>query len=127
MDINYDFIKKLYFFNKDSTIEEMARNLIEQNKKAIFFIQSAEKAYNLHKKFKNNTIFNCSESNLKYSKYVDKDIILDILKNERFEKNILITTTVMDSGVNIIDSDIKNIIIDVEIKIHLFNVWVEEE
>lgn len=114
LDINYDFINNLYFFNKDKTMEEMAQRLINENKKAIIFIQSAEKAYKLHEKLKENTIFNCSKSNRDYAKYVDRSTIDEILKNERFEKNILITTTVMDSGINIIDNEIKNVIIDVE-------------
>ena len=37
-----------------------------------------------------------------------------MLRNERFEEQILITTTTMDAGVNIKDTDVKHIICDVE-------------
>lgn len=114
LDIKYDFIEELSFFYSDETMSNFAKECIETDSKAIFFIQSAEKAYNLYSKFKDNCIFNCSKSNKKYYKYVDEKNIDDILINEKFDKNILITTTCMDAGVNIIDKDLQHIICDVE-------------
>lgn len=114
LDINYNFIKELSFFYSDETMNNFARECIENGDKAIFFIQSAEKAYKLYSKFKGNCIFNCSKSNNKYYKYVDQKKIDDILANEKFEENILVTTTCMDAGVNIIDKDLCHIVCDVE-------------
>lgn len=114
LPITYDFIKQLTFFNLDDTMEEFIKECINSNDKAIFFIQSAKKAYELYNKYKDNCIFNCSKSNDEYYKYVDTKVIDSILENERFEKNILITTTCFDAGVNIIDKDLKHIVCDVE-------------
>lgn len=114
LPISYDFIKELTFFNKDETMEGFIEECIEKGDKAIFFIQSAKKAYNLHKKYKDYTLFNCSEGNNDYYKYVDKDKIDRMLVEERFEEQILITTTTMDAGVNITDTDVKHIVCDVE-------------
>lgn len=114
LKISYRFIKSLYFFNKNQTLENLIEECIEKNQKAIVFIDSAERVYKIYTKFKDHSIFNCSKYNNKYYKKVDKNIIDDILEKERFEKNILITTTCMDAGVNIIDKDVKHIILDVK-------------
>ena len=113
LPVDYDFIKELNFFNEDDTMEKFVEEIIAKDDKAIFFIQSAKKAYYLHEKYINHTLFNCSESNKEYSEYV-QDKIKEMLRNERFEEQILITTTTMDAGVNIIDTDVKHIICDVE-------------
>jgi hypothetical protein len=109
LPINFRFIKKLTFFNKDSTLEKFIGYAIEMNEKAIFFIQSATQAYNLYKKFKDVSVFNCGKSD-KHYKHVDQEKIQSILKNEKFEELILITTTCMDAGVNIKDKNLKHIV-----------------
>lgn len=118
LPIEYTFIDSLTFFNKDETMEQFIKENIESDEfkdhKAIFFIQSAEKAYSLYKKYKEHCIFNCSKNNTKYYKYVDEEKINNILLNESFEEKILITTTCMDAGVNLIDKQIKHIVCDVE-------------
>ncbi len=113
LPVDYKFIKELAFFNKDETMEQFVDKLISMNIKAIFFIQSATKAYDLYKKYKDVSLFNCSKSD-KHYKYVIKEKINDMLVNERFEELILITTTCLDSGVNIKDVNVQLIVIDVE-------------
>lgn len=110
---DFSFVKQLRFFYKSSTLENCIEAAIENNIKSIFFIESADKAYKLHEKFKEHTLFNCAKNNKKYYQYVDTEKIDDMLRNERFDELILITTTVMDAGVNIVDSELKDIVIDV--------------
>ena len=112
--IDYSFIKSLTFFNKDNTMESFIEEAIKNNNKGIFFIQSAKKAYELYKKYEKYCLFNCSSSNLEYYKYVDREKISKMLIKEKFEERILITTTCLDSGVNIIDEDVKHIVCDVQ-------------
>lgn len=112
--IKYNFIENLIFYMQDKTVESMMDEAIEKNCKCIFFIQSAEKAYNLFKKFRKYSLFNCSKSNSQYYKFVDKDKISGMLKNEQFEELFLITTLSLDAGVNIMDEQVKNIFIDAE-------------
>jgi hypothetical protein len=114
LPIRFDFIKELTFYNKDSTLEEFIDGAIEKKDKAIFFIQSAQKAYELYKNYKEHALFNCSTSNEEFYKYVDSNAIDKMLENERFDKSILITTTTMDAGVNIIDDELKHIVCDVK-------------
>jgi hypothetical protein len=112
--INYNFIKTLTFFNKDETMERFIIEAIDSNSKGIFFIQSAKKAYELYKKYKDYCLFNCSRNNEEYYKFVDKQKIDNMLQNEKFDELILITTTCMDAGVNIKDPDVKHIVCDVK-------------
>lgn len=114
LPITYEHIKHLTFFNKDDTLKEFIEDCIKSKDKAIFFIQSTEKAYNLYLKYKDNCLFNCSKHNAKYSKYIDEEKIGNMLINEKFEEQILLTTTCLDAGVNIIDTDLKHIVCDVK-------------
>ncbi len=110
--ITYSFIKQLTFFNKDETIEAFIKEAIERNHKSMFFIQSATKAYKLYEKYKEHCLFNCGKSD-KHYKYVNKDKIDNMLQKEKFEELILITTTCMDSGVNIKEEELKHVVCDV--------------
>lgn len=112
--IEFNFIKHLSFFNKMQTLEEFIKECIEKKDKAIFFIQSAKEAYQLYNKYKEYSLFNCSKSNTKYYKYVDEEKINNMLVNERFEENILFTTSCMDAGVNIIDKELHHIVCDIK-------------
>ena len=110
---DFSFIKDLVFFHKDTTLEELIKDGVEKGGKGIFFIQSAEKAYKLYSKYKEHCVFNCSANNNRYYEYVDKEKIKNILINERFEEQFLITTSCFDAGINIIDRDVKHIVIDI--------------
>ena len=58
-----------------------AKALIEKGEKGIFFINSAEKAYDLYKDFKQYAVFNCSRQH-KLHVHVNDEEIAWILKNE---------------------------------------------
>lgn len=53
LPIDYLFIKHLEFYHKDDTLHTYIKLAIENNVKGIFFIQSAKKAYELHKQYQN--------------------------------------------------------------------------
>ena len=110
---DFSFIDKLTFFHKDATMEEFIKEGIKDGSKGIFFIQSAEKAYKLYSKYKKYCVFNCSANNRKYYEYVDNEKIKNILINQWFEEQFLITTSCFDAGINIIDKDVKHIVIDI--------------
>lgn len=115
LPIDFNFIKDLTFYNKDETLFSFAEQAINENKKTIFFIQSAKKAYDLYSKFKDYAVFNCGKSD-KHYKYVDENKIKSILSNEKFDDLILITTTAMDAGVNLIDLELTHVVCDVKDK-----------
>lgn len=112
LDINHGRnIETLRFYTKDNTLEDIyIKECLEGTDKAIFFINSAEKAYDLYKKYP-NSLFNCSKSHNLYQ-HVDIDKIKNMLIQEKFNEQILFTTTCMDAGVNICDESVKHIVID---------------
>lgn len=110
---DYSFIERLTFFNKSDTLEEFLKEAIKKKQKSIFFIQSAKFAFALYKKYSEHCLFCCSQSN-EYYKYANKEHISNMLKNQHFDELILITTSCLDAGVNIIDKELHHIIIDVK-------------
>lgn len=114
LPIDYSFIKELTFYSKDSTLDMFMEHAIKNKQKTIFFIESAKKAYEFYSKYKEYSLFNCSKSNKDYYKFVDPDKINSMLINEKFNELILITTTALDTGVNIIDKELKHIVCDIK-------------
>ncbi|MCR1833160.1 DEAD/DEAH box helicase family protein [Oceanobacillus caeni] len=112
---DYSFIVSLNFFYKESVFDDLMEQFIDSGEKAIFFIDSAKDAYQLYVKYKDYCMFNCSKYNKDYYKYVSDKKVNRMLENERFEDDlILITTTTLDAGVNIIDDELFNIVVDVK-------------
>lgn len=109
LPINFSFIRSLTFYNKDETLEYYIQKAIKGNYKTIVFINDVKLAGELYKKYEKHSMFNCSKSNKEYE-LVDENKVDVMLKNEKFEDLILFTTTVMDTGVNIYDDKIQNII-----------------
>ena len=111
---NYDYINSINFYNNDDTLKELMYKWIKNGEKALIFIQSDSKAYDLYREFEEYSVFNCSRNNKDYYKYVNEDKIEEILSSERFESQFLITTTAMDAGVNLIDVELHNIVVDIK-------------
>lgn len=114
IDANYDYIRDIKFYEKDETVEDMLNHWIETGEKAIIFIYSAKKAYNLYKKFKEYSAFNCSKYNKDYAKYISVEEKDRILSENKFETQFLITTSAMDAGVNIWDNELVNVVVDIK-------------
>lgn len=110
---DYSYVENLTFFSQYDDISYLAEKIINENKKAIIFIQSVDKAYKLYKKYSQYSLFNCSRYNESY-KYVDEEKINTMLKNECFEENLLITTGCFDAGANIVDREVKYIVADIK-------------
>lgn len=109
--LDFSFIKSLEFYRDKETLFEYLDMAISTNKKAIFFINDTSLAFSLHSRYKDQTLFNCSKSN-KYYSFVNEDKINEMLRNERFEETVLITTTVFEAGVNIHDDELGIILCD---------------
>lgn len=105
-------LEQLYFYYGEEDLVEFAKELIDKNLKGIFFIQSVNQAYSLYKNVQAHALFCCSKQNT-YYKYVDEKKIEKMLKEEKFHENILITTTCLDAGINLIDTELKHVFVDV--------------
>ena len=106
-------VLKLNFLMAGS-LEDIAERIIWSGMKGIFFINNTNKALALYEKYKKHAIFCCSETNGKDAyKYVNQNKVKQMLENKRIDEQLLITTTVLDAGVNFRDKSIKYIVLDV--------------
>ena len=110
---DYSYIKKLEFYQNASTIHKYINSILETDEKAIIFMKSATKAWELYKEYEDKSMFVCGESHGLYE-YVDKVQRDDMLKNEKFESQLLFTTTVFEAGINLIDDKLVHIICDLD-------------
>lgn len=109
---HWSFIKQIYFDYSSDGPERYAEQVIKSGKKGIIFLNDVSRAYSIYLTYKKYSIFNCSKSN-KHYKYVDEEKISEILLNEKFDTPLLITTSCMDSGVNIKDDALKSMYINI--------------
>ena len=112
---NYDYINSNYF-EYDKELEEIIVNSFS-SEKWLIFVDSKNTGKKLEQVLNEReveTIYidsNSKPSNKDNSK-VEEQITYDhIVKNHKFKQRVLITTAVIDSGVNIDDKDVKNIVI----------------
>jgi len=113
LPLDFSFIDTLTFYNKDDTLYAFADEAIQRNHKAIFFIQSATKAYKLYKKCEKYSMFVCGKSDDHYN-CVNVEKLNTMLIEEKFNELFLITTSCLDAGVNIIDKELGHIVIDIK-------------
>ena len=107
-------IRQLSFFDDMKTVPaQIAQRVINAGEKAIFFIQSAEDAWELRKQLGSDAIFNCSQYNKRWHKRVDSKAVKSMLQNESFEVPILVTTSCFDAGINIKDKHVTTILVDI--------------
>ncbi|MGF7050106.1 superfamily II DNA or RNA helicase [Paenibacillus sp. DS2015] len=109
---DFSNIASLSFYSDFSSIERLIKKkLNNENDKIIHFSKSVERAYELHKKYHDNSMFVCSNSN-KYSKYIDYNKVESMVRSNQFDCKYLFTTTVLDNGFDLKDENIKLIICD---------------
>lgn len=112
VDRDWSFIESLTFFYNRKTLYKLADTVVENKDKAIFFIDSASEAYKLYEANKSNALFCCGKGDT-HKKYVKKTKINNMLQSQKFKESMLITTSCLDAGVNIIDTKVKYIIADI--------------
>lgn len=119
---DYSYVKNIELMYKpnakDTIIETTIENLLNNtDDKIIFFCKSLKYGYELYNKFKDNAYLYCSQ-NKKNDKYL-KVATLDCIKEDKenniitFDKRLLITTSALDNGIDIIDRSVKHIITDI--------------
>jgi len=109
LPFNYNYIKNIYTFTSEEIAESILQN-IPSDEKAIYFSSNALTALDLSKKFSDAAFF-CSDSN-QLSDFSNSAVLSQISQNSKFNNRFLFTTKVLDNGVNIKDSKVKHILID---------------
>lgn len=116
LDFNYQFIRPYrfdgyYYWDDIQIIRKMLLSL-PKDEKAIYFCSNLKTAYQLHMDMPNNSAFICATKNQKYGQYCSVETLEQLRKYEKFDTQILFTTSVIENGINIKDSQVKHIIID---------------
>ena len=94
-----------YKLNFVSSIDDVPF-LIEssQNEKWLIFIDNKQKGKSLSNELGTKCAYLDSENK-------ENDVWKQIVKNQNFDKRVLVTTSVLDNGINIVDDKLKNIIV----------------
>lgn len=100
-----------YYWSDQEVIKKLLLEL-PKDEKAIFFCKSIKTALLLHNSFPDNSSLICSPRNKKYGELCDVDTLESLQKSEKFEKQILFTTSIIENGINICDPALKHIIVD---------------
>ena len=104
----------LHVYQNQISIEHVLSKAINENVKAVCFSTNIQLLRDLYQKYKECSLFICSEANNEYSKYVDEDSKQAMLESEKLPCIILFATTCLDIGFNLNDTSIKYIICDLD-------------
>jgi hypothetical protein len=107
---DYGYIKELYFYSKENTPEAIVQSM-SIGEKCLFF-GDAQESWELKNKFEDSS-FICARGNRLYKANECTPAMNQITERQMFENSLLATTKVLDNGVNIIDRDLKTIIINI--------------
>ncbi len=113
---NYDYVKKLKFYEQDDLkilIDEILSN--EQGTKIIVFCNSANRMIEMYEKYKDKANYICSDhaKNAILKKFCDNSCLDKKDGKYSFEKRILFTTTALDNGFSLKDPSIKHIFCEI--------------
>ncbi|MCM1228050.1 MAG: DEAD/DEAH box helicase family protein [Clostridium sp.] len=101
---------QFHFYKSSKDIEDVLNNASSDNK-IMYFVKSKEHGESLNGKFKNSVFLFSDSTGEKLSEEAKKEL-RKISLEEKFSSDILITTSLLDNGINIKDSNVKTLIID---------------
>lgn len=111
---NASKIEKVY---KISTIQDLYENIIASNEKWLIFVSKKADGYEIQKELIDNglainDIIFINRKDVDSEKNKAKFEFDNLSLNERFDCKVLISTKIIDNGVNIIDRSLKHMVID---------------
>lgn len=108
---DYSYVDKVYFYDKKYLIPQIDKILEEeQDSKIIVFCNSVKRMLELHEKYGNLAKYFASKNAKKVESIRDENCIYEHSDGTiTFDSRILITTKVLDNGVNIKDKRVKHI------------------
>lgn len=111
---HYNYIENILVYDNFKQIQEKITE--SHSDKWIIFVSSKSTGNKLLETLKNDnisTIFLTAESKNCDSNFDEYKTYSDIVENEKFDQTVLISTSVLDNGINIKDKAVKNIVIDI--------------
>lgn len=102
---NYDYVKKIYVYKE---LNQLVSKIKEGNSKWLIFVKSRDEGNYLKKVLEENGI-----KKVTFLTADSKETVTyrNLVKNEKFDEQVLISTAVLDNGINIKDKEVKNVVI----------------
>ena len=126
MERNYDYIDNIFYYNDTKEITEYISSALSKNENEKWLVFVSGKSIGKYISQKLNDTANqndVSKNSNSVSIYLDADLRKSggkenqefdyIVENEKFNSKVLVSTSTLDNGINIKDSCVKNIVIDV--------------
>lgn len=104
---DYTYLRPHVYTNSDTLLDQILKDKRSKNKWLIF-VNNKEYGNKLKRELEYNDI-SCS---FVYSGCKNKKELKNIVKNEKFDCKVLITTSILDNGINLKDNKIKNIVVN---------------
>lgn len=116
---DYSYVDKVYFYDKKYLIPQIDKILEEEkDSKIIVFCNSITRMLELYKKYENQADYAASQNAVKVKDICNEKCVYEHKDGTvTFDKRILVTTKVLDNGINIKDKKVKHIfseILDVD-------------
>lgn len=107
----YDYVKKFYFYQKKALVKKVEDILAqEEDSKIMIFCNSYDRVLELHKVFGDRAFYCASKNAKKLQAIVNEDVIYEHEDGTvTFDRRVLITTKVLDNGIDIKDRKVKHI------------------
>lgn len=105
---NYDYIESVYEFNN---LDELTDCINRSKERWLVFVKSKNDGEYLHRNITRSAVF-LSRENIDRNKELEKEYNY-IIENQTYNKDVLITTSLLDNGINIngYDRPIRNIVL----------------
>lgn len=111
---DYSYVEKVYFYDKKCLTPQIDKILENDESKIIVFCNSIYRMLELHKKYGDIANYFASKNAQKVKEFCDEKCIYEHPDGTvTFDKRILITTKVLDNGVNIKDKNVKHIFCEI--------------
>ncbi len=108
---DYSYVDKVYFYDKKYLIPQIDKILEEEkDSKIIVFCNSITRMLELYKKYENQADYAASQNAVKVKDICNEKCVYEHKDGKvTFDKRILVTTKVLDNGINIKDKKVKHI------------------
>lgn len=108
---DYSYVDKVYFYDKKYLIPQIDKILEEEkDSKIIVFCNSITRMLELYKKYENQADYAASQNAVKVKDICNEKCVYEHKGGTvTFDKRILVTTKVLDNGINIKDKKVKHI------------------
>lgn len=112
---SYDYVDKIYFYDKKFLIPKIDAILAEEpDTKVLVFCNSADRVLELYEHYGRTALYYASKSNRRLANiHTDKCIYEHTDGTVTFDSQLLVTTKVLDNGIDIKDKRLKHIFCEI--------------